>query len=51
MPNREERFAFWMFITQPLLERKSRSASMTVLLGPAGSGKTALVQRWLGVEY
>ena len=47
MPNREGRFAFWMSITQPLLERKSRSASMTVLLGPEGSGKTTLVERWL----
>jgi AAA domain len=47
MSSREERFAFWMSITPPLLERKSRSASMTVLLGPEGSGKTALVQRWL----
>jgi GTPase SAR1 family protein len=47
MPSREERFAFWMSLTQPLLERESRSASMTVLLGREGSGKTALVQRWL----
>lgn len=47
MSNREERFAFWMSITQPLVEREVRSASMTVLLGIQESGKTALVQHWL----
>ncbi len=47
MPSREERFAFWMSLTQPLVGRQRRSACMTVLLGPAGSGKTVLVQGWL----
>ncbi len=43
---REERFSFWMSITQLLVAPARRTACMTVLVGPQGSGKTSLVRLW-----